>query len=247
MNKNELKFNSTNKKKEKQINNISKSFDKNSVTHTDFMNFLDPFYDSIDEKKYLDVIKENERKDFKFNKDKYNKYIETLREWIGSSYIFDDNVEIEDVEFKKELIPEKEIKLKGNEIEYFQKINFLDKFQSEKLIQAKEKYKKINEKNNQMKRLMKEILPSRIKTISYFKAFNLIHKELEEIYKKRKGKKRKKIIDIEEETMEEYLLRMEEFFDTFGTSDQFSGDEYIYTDIFNCSNENKSEDEFSYL
>jgi hypothetical protein len=228
----DFQLSNTKQKYEKQILTSAINLNKSDVTHTDFINFLEPFVDSVDEKKYNELLGPSCIKEPSITKEQYRLYNEQLRSILYNCYIFDDNVDLESTIFEKELHLSKNFSLKNDDIAFFEKNLILNNFKTTNLIDATHRYKEQVCINNRRRKKIQEIFSKRIKALAYFRAYNLIHKELESIYRKIRLRRKKKQCDIEDQMISEYLNRIDEFIEIFGPPDQFSNDEFQFNNVF---------------
>ena len=217
---------------------------KSDVTHTDFMNFLGPFFDSISRAKYNELVAQHAETGLGIESGLYRKFSSHLKSRLCACYKFDQSVEIEDVSFEKELVLLNKIEFKGDEISFFDQKAVLSEFEACRAHSERESLRRQIVRNNRMRRAIGAAVTQRAVTTGYFQAYDLIHKELDAVYRKMRLKKRKKQCDIEDETIREYLDRMREFVGVFGVPGQFPADAYVYPDILD---ECEDDDHFVYL
>lgn len=221
---------------------------KKAFTHQDFMDFVEPFYENLKKKNFEDFKKNLEAKNFNLKKEVYQKWSSPLNEKLFSSYQFDDNVEIEDVEFEVPLQVIKPIKFIETIPVLYENKNILESYRIAPFNTLLKEYQEQIERNNKRRLLILEQIPKRIKVSSYFCAYDLINSKLEEVQKKKLGlKKKTKLVDIESDLVKEYLDRIYEFFEVFGTPDQFNEYEMVYPDIINDGLESEMVPECRYF
>lgn len=236
----------SNHKRDRQTS-INNKVPKNEVTHTDFINFLEPFFEKVDEKKIKDLSETEPRKTLTNSIDLYKKCSSILKERLCNCFIFKNDFEFGDVKFDKELLFTNYPSHKNDTTGFFSKHNILDYFKTLKIISTEQRYKDQVKENIKNKKIILEILKERIKINGYFEAYDLIHKELENVYKRMRSKKKKTIRDIDDETIDEYLKRIDEFFLAFGDCDQFEDNATIYPDILEDQIDEDSLEDFEYL
>ena len=97
------------------------------------------------------------------------------------------------------------------------------------------------------RRIIGEALKERVKITGYFQAHEMIHKEFENVYNKVRSKKKKMKLDLDDETVEEYLKRIDEFVVTFGDCNQFEDGCTTYPEILTDGQDGGIIDDFVYL
>lgn len=221
---------------------------KNEVTHTDFMNFLDPFFESASDARYKELVRQRGENECMVGAECYKKYRGALKIRLCSCYIFDEAVELEDVCFDTELVPTARIEHSPEEVQFFRKNLVLNEFELRPALGDDGYLLRQTAINNRRRLQIGEAIRKRIRPTGYFQIYDLIHKELETIYKKIRVRRKKKQCDVENDTIREYLRRMDEFFDIFGKPGQFSNSSFIFPDILSDdSRESEPEECFTYL
>lgn len=216
---------------QKSKDSIAKKKTKESFTHMEFLDYIDPFFESLKEK-HLDSLKVVvQPKNFNLKKDVYSKWIEQLKEKLCSCYVFNDDVEFEKKSFETPLMLIQNIKnFQSEKTSFAEENEILENYRLNGFVCLLNEYKEQVAKNNARRKAIVEIILKRAKYVGYFHAFDLIKKELEDIQKKRSQSKKKRRGEFEDETVREYLNRINEFYDAFGTPDQQS--DMDYSDIF---------------
>lgn len=221
---------------------------KNEVTHTDFMNFVDPFFESATDARYRELLRQRGDGEFEIGAEYYKKYHNALKLRLCSCYIFDEAVELEDVSFSTELLPVARVEHSPIETQFFRKNLVLREFESRSGSGEENRLPRQTAINNRRRLVIGEAIRRRMGPTGYFQIYDLIHKEIDAIYKKVKANKKRKQCDIENDTMREYLRRMDEFFDVFGRPDQFPDDLFVFPDVLSDdSQESETEECFTYF
>lgn len=234
-------------KHDKPFTAANSSVSKNEITHTEFMNFLEPFFEAIDEKKFKELTKISDNKDLKVSEDIYKRSGSILKERLCSCYVFDDKVEIPEGNFETELAFATFHNPKADFCQFFTKYNILDDFKTLKILSVEQEYRETVQQNNENRMIMAQALPERAKVTGYFQAYELINKELENVYRKAKIKKKKGRQDLDYETVEEYLYRIQEFIEVFGECHQFPDEVLLFPDLLKEDSDDKEKDDFVYL
>lgn len=204
-----------------------------NMTHSEFISFVEPFYELVKEKNLEELKKQNVPKIFNLKKDLYVKLNEQLREKLCCSFIFNEDMEINSsVEYNTKLTLRKPIKTSNIFYNIFEKHDILKNYEStgyKNLIAEYENQVKIN---NERKLIVYDLVKERMKYQCYTHAFDLVHYELDELAKRNKLKKTQTCGTVDLLIVKEYLERLEEFYDLFGTFDQFDDNQLNYKDSF---------------
>ncbi|ELA42759.1 uncharacterized protein VICG_00074 [Vittaforma corneae ATCC 50505] len=221
---------------------------KQSFTHQDFMAFIEPFYELLKKKNFEEFKKMSEVKNFDFKKEIYAKWSGCLNEKLLSSYQFDDNVEIEDVQFGTSLEPIKPIESLEFVPPFYEKNRILESYRTSMFKDALKEYKRQVERNNKRRSIILNVIPKRARYSAYFYAFDLINSKLEELQKRLNVlKKNIKPNELEADMIREYLDRIYEFFNAFGFPDQFDSDEMNYPDIIDDMTDEEKDTDLQYF
>lgn len=225
-----------NLQKSKDSRDITKKMkNKDVFTHTEFLDYLDPFLEPLKEKHFSFLQTISQPKSFKLKKEVYLRWVDQLKEKLCSIYIFNDNVEFEKASFNTPLALAQNIKKFQHEKASFAEENeILENYRLKGFTNLINEYKAQVERNNQRKAAVLGVLEERIKYSGYFHAFDLIKKELEDIQKRRVHSKKLRKFEFEDETIKEYLNRIAEFYDAFGTPDQFNNN-FEFSDLFSSN------------
>lgn len=225
-------------------------FGKNDVTHTDFVGFLEPFFEPVTEKKYREIGSRRPKNEHAtgVGEEYYKKYSSELRDRLVSCYILDESVELEDACFEKELVPLGQIYFKNDEIQFFSQKSILDEFGTQAMRVLESNLRRQIEINDHRAAQIKALILKRARVHGYFQAHELIHKELESIYRRIRTRRKKKQCDIEDATIREYLRRNREFMEAFGAPDQFPDNILIYPDVLlDAPQKGTPSERFTYL
>lgn len=226
----------------------SKKNEKKAFTHQEFINFIEPFYAALKSKNYEELKKVSKVKKFEFDTGIYSKLSELLCEKLMSAYSFKDDVEIEDISFDTPLELKTPIKLKSFPTTFFEKNRILESYRASTFNNFLAEYEAQVNRNNKRREKLVEELPRLCKMPAYFYLFDQINTKLEEVYKRTKSlKKSTKLTDFDKETVREYLLRIQEFFDAFGYPDQFTGVEANYKPLFEEAIDEEYEEEIQFF
>lgn len=228
---------------QKQGISSSKKIEKQSMAHTEFMAFVEPFHELAKEKNFEDLRKQTTAKNFNLRRDIYSKLDEQIRERLCSSFVFSDDVEIESVDFDTDLVLKKHIKPLNIFSSVFEKHNVLENYRAPEYKAMLREYEHQVATNNARRLAIADAVRKRIGFQAYFYAYDIIQSEINEQGKRMKTRKRKSRCEIDNEVMREYLRRIEEFHEAFGMPDQFSDTETNYSDILSPDrNESESPD-----
>jgi len=235
-------------KRERKTTTSEKEINNTEVTHTDFINFLAPFFEPPDEKKFNDLVtvlpSQKQEKSLEF----YKRYGSILKDRLCCCYVLNNDGEIDcNTHFEKELSFRSQASSKNDFASFFVKNNILDDFKNIKLLSVEQEYEDQVRKNIMNRQIIGEALKERVKITGYFQAHEMIHKELENVYNKVRSKKKKMKLDLDDETVEEYLKRIDEFVVTFGDCNQFEDGCTTYPDILTDGQDGGIIDDFVYL
>lgn len=220
--KNNVKYN-------KNTKNNSKPSKSTEITHTDFMNFIQPYCEPVKYLQYIDFVKKT------FNSscsDIEKNANQALVKKLLCYYQFNGNIDISNVNYEKELVLSNilnnlNIKLPEflNEENKSKKIKIFDN------ISTKSEYEKILINNKKLRLEIKNLIVKRSNAQAYFEIHGMMHNELENVYKKMIARHKKKNDAQERETINEYLKRIEKFYELFGSPEQFPYTYYVYPDV----------------
>jgi len=226
----------------------SKKQSKQLFTHQDFLTFVEPFYELLKKKNFDDLKKTYEPKSFELKRETYAKWAACLNEKLLSSYRFNEDVELPECSYEAPLEVRKPIKSIEYVPSFYEKSGVLESYRAPMFKSILSEYRNQVHLNNQRRKTIFAVIPERTKLQGYFCAFDLINGKLEDIQKKRSGYKKKiKSTEFEAEMIREYLDRIYEFFEVFGTPDQFSSDEMIFPDIISDATEAEKDSELQYF
>ncbi|KAI5170016.1 hypothetical protein PAEPH01_1177 [Pancytospora epiphaga] len=231
---------------------LSKKPTKVEVTHTDFMNFTNRFYESVTFPLFLELTAPRKSDEPIITKDHYKRFRKALKTRLCNCYIFDDDVPLEDVQYDTELLPlcpiENITEVIDKEIAFFSKHSILGEFESTSAAKESERIRRQTSANNRRRQKITAVLRDRLKISGYFHAYEAVHKELESIYRRILGKKKRMQISMENEFIEEQLNRTDEFFEKFGGPEQFTDDAFNFEDVLGSETLESTEDpEFAYF
>jgi len=209
---------------------------KKDITHTEFMEFLAPFLELVDEKK-IDLLKPSEPSaEAHISRSEYVRNSDILKDRLCACFIFKEEVSIDDLcggrEFTNDLRVLYEDRMLCTNVSFFQKMQILNEFQSSDSEGMMRRYIDQVKVNNERKNKIKEALGERLKMEGYYQLKGQLHKELDGQYKKMCLRKKKLAGTVDEEITKEYLLRMDEFLEIFGDWTQFPDDYYVHDDLF---------------
>lgn len=205
---------------------------KEVYTHTEFLDYLEPFLEPLKEKHLTFLQTLSQPKSFKLKKDVYLRWIDQIKEKLCSIYVFNDEIEYEKIQFDTPLSLVQNIrKIQPDKTNFAEENEILENYRLKAFTSLVEEYKAQVERNNQRKKAIAAVIEERIRYFAYFRAFDLIKKELEDIQKKRVLSRKNRKSEFEMETISEYLNRISEFYDAFGMPDQFE-DALNYPDLF---------------
>jgi len=210
----------------------AKKSDKKNMTHLEFLAFIEPFYELVKEKNMDDLKRQTAPKSFSIKKEIYAKLNEQLKERLCGSFIFNQDVEIADFQTESEMVIKKPIRTHNIFNSLFEKHDILKKYQSLAYKSMYQEYENQVAINNARRLAIVELIEDRIKYQAYAYAYDLVNHEIEEVYKRIKARKKKSPCEIDTACAKEYLNRIKEFQDLFGTFEQFSDNELIYSDRF---------------
>ena len=220
-------------KENKEIKEESENRKTKEITHVDFINFLEPFFEPIDEIKYQKLRTEENKENIQINS--YTRYADVLRDRLCASFVVDESVDLENVpEYSKELKPKSRIRLRSNAVKFFRKHSVLEEYKNPGMEQLVNECKAITAENNRRRAILAEGIAARMEPVGYFQVQELINKELEGIQRKRKQRKKNKTCLIEEGIIREYISRAEEFDRVFGKPNQFADDVQNYEDLLSA-------------
>lgn len=218
------------RKLKKFKDSTTKTKAKETFTHMEFVDYTEPFFEPLKEKHWQFLQTITQPKNFNLKKEVYMKWIDQLKDKLCSCYVFND-VEFEKVHFDSPLVLNQNIKkISHDKTKFAEENEILESYRLSGFTSLLNEYKDQVNRNNQRRKAIASLIEERSKYYSYFRAFDLIKKELEDIQRKRIQSKKKKRGEFENQTIREYLNRIEEFFNAFGTPDQF--EEMDYSDIF---------------
>lgn len=209
----------------------AKDTEKQSMTHAEFMAFIEPFYELVKEKNFEELRKQTTAKNFNLKREIYSKLDEQLRERLCSSFVFSEDVEIEDISFDTDLVLKKSIKPLSMFSSVFEKHNVLENYRAPEYKAMLREYEHQVAVNNARRVAIADAVKKRIGFQAYFYAYDIMHTEIIELGKRMKTRKRKSRCEADIETIREYLRRIEEFHEAFGTPDQFPDNETDYSDV----------------
>ncbi len=212
----------TEKKEESEISRVGNS---HAITHTNFMNFIEPFFEPVNYSHYNELVIKSLGIDNDINALCEREIVKKLL----CLYRFRPNIKIPNVTYHNKLMminrPRLILELPGFIKDYvYQKK--VDSF-----FELRERLSKVMLNNQKIAKAIKDLVKIRSKAQGYFQIYGLIQEELETIYKKISIRQKKRNDLIEMETINEYLKRMEKFFDIFGPPEQFPFNYYIYPDV----------------
>lgn len=236
-------------KKLKNKRKISSKKQKTQIlTHQDFISFVEPFYELLKRKNFENLKKKVEPKNFSLKKDVYNKLTDILNTKLLGSYIFKENLEIPDFSGYRLLEPRKPIKSQLITPSFYEKSKILDEYRPEEFKTVNRQYLDQIRRNNERREKICEVIQERVKMSAYFHLYDMINGRLEDIQKKRiSNKKMHKKSELENATITEYLYRINEFFDAFGSPDQFSYEEMNHPNIFESVVEEEEDSNLHFL
>lgn len=245
-------------------NSPKKKISKETYTHTEFLDYIDPFFEPLKEKHLQYLKTEVIPKNFNFKKESYSKWIDQLKDKLCSYYLFDDSIDfaMEDSEQPAEIITDaicdtskgngqskteaesrpavayttpltlvKNIKFKNDRADVFEELGILESYRLSGFTSLINEYKAQVNRNNQRRKTILDVLDKRARYSGYFHAYDLVKKELEDIQRKRiLSKKKKRQSEFEDETIKEYLDRLNEFYEHFGAPEEISDPDY--SDLF---------------
>lgn len=220
---------------QKQGVSSAKNVEKQSMTHAEFMAFIEPFCELVKEKNFEELGRLTAPKNLVLKKEVYTRMDEHLRERLCSSFVFSDDIEVDCIEFDTELTLKRSVRSPGILSSVFERHNVLEHYRAPEYKAMQREYEQQVEVNNARRLAIASSIRKRIRFQAYFYAYDIMHAEIDELAKKMKMRKRKGISEVDAEAMREYLRRIEEFHDAFGTPDQFSDSEANHSDILTPS------------
>lgn len=221
---------------------------KNEVTHTEFMGFLDPFCTLVTEEKYEQLLTIPKPLPRRVKPELYQDLNQELRCRLLSCFLFTEDLEIEqDLQFDAELQPLQPIPHGTFHSNFPQKHNILDEFVKDESTGAEAEYGSLATRNAEMRKRVAAAVRSRSRVQGYFQALETMHKELENVYRRMRMRRKRRTDELELAVIEEYLGRIDEFHSVFGKPEQFTSDSLVYSDILGDWREGALPFGFEYL
>ncbi|KAI5148688.1 hypothetical protein ENBRE01_0480 [Enteropsectra breve] len=225
---------------EKPINTlrINKRMEKQSITHPEYMAFLEPYMEKLDQKKF-ELLKQQRPEclpeEASIDPSVYSNFNGILKDRMCCLYKFTNSMDIGAGPFSNPLLLENdEDLLQSSASGFFKHEDVLTHFSVPEQHDFEKLYYKQVKINNKNRQQITQMIPERIKAEAYFELFNEIHTEIEETVKKQVQRKKRKVCQQENELIAEYIRRINEFHEVFGDAEQFPDDYYAFADMLSA-------------
>lgn len=204
-----------------------------NMTHTDFMAFIDPFYELVKDKNFADLKKIAAPKTFNLKKELYSKLNEHLKEKLCANFIFSDNYDIApQPRHPAKLCLRKPIKSQSLLISLFERHDILKSYESPEYKTLYNLYEDQVKINNERRVIISNLIKKRIHYQGFCHGYDLLQHEFDELTKRNSIKKKKQLGSVDQAIMSEYINRMQEFVEEFGTFDQFTDNHLNWEHVF---------------
>ncbi|KAI4290957.1 hypothetical protein PAPHI01_0231 [Pancytospora philotis] len=224
---------------------------RKEITHTEFMGFMDRFYEALTLAQYRDFAAAPTGSERKADPECYRRYSTALKNRLCNCYIFDESVPVEDVRFDTELVPRMpiffEFDARDPAMAFFKENAILDSFQRGDDKHEDQQLARQIAVNGLRREKIAAVIKDRIKVSGYFQAYNLLHQELETIYRRTQLRKKNSPIAAELDGIRAALDKLDAFYEAFGDPEQFTDDAFVHDDVLSSDSLELGDGGFKYL